>query len=207
MISDIIRRDVRNPHVNELVTVTRVDITKDLHYAKVYISVIGTAEQKEETLEALQSAAGFIAVQASKEVVMRYFPALTFKIDDSVEKHMRIEELLGKIAEEKGSRGEEQEPSDDKHNHDFPVETASGILLVNKPKNKTSFSLVGALRRLLKVKKIGHAGTLDPFATGVMVMLVGKQYTKLSDTFLCADKEYAAVFILASRPTRMTAME
>lgn len=67
-----------------------------------------------------------------------------------------------------------------------------GILLVNKPKNKTSFSLVGALRRLLKVKKIGHAGTLDPFATGVMVMLIGKKYTKLSNSFLEAGKEYIA---------------
>lgn len=114
VISDIIRRDVRNPHVNELVTVTRVDISKDLHHAKVYISVIGSAAQKEETLEALQSAAGFIAVQSSKEVVMRYFPALSFKIDDSVEKHMRIEELLGKIAAEKDTRGEEQ--SDAQHN-------------------------------------------------------------------------------------------
>lgn len=71
-----------------------------------------------------------------------------------------------------------------------------GILLVNKPKNKTSFSLVGSLRRLLKVKKIGHAGTLDPFATGVMVMLIGKEYTKLSDTFLCNDKEYIATLHL-----------
>ena len=104
VISDIIRRDVRNPHVNELVTVTRVDISKDLHYAKVYISVIGTAEQKEETLAALQSAAGFIAVQSSREVVMRYFPTLTFKLDDSVEKHMRIEELLSKIASDKDQR-------------------------------------------------------------------------------------------------------
>lgn len=68
----------------------------------------------------------------------------------------------------------------------------SGILLVNKPKNKTSFSLVAALRRLTKVKKIGHAGTLDPFASGVMVMLVGKQYTRMSDLLLCADKEYIA---------------
>lgn len=71
-------------------------------------------------------------------------------------------------------------------------ELPSGILLVNKPINKTSFALVGALRRLLKVKKIGHSGTLDPFATGVMVMLIGKQYTKLSDRFLGADKEYIA---------------
>lgn len=107
VISDIIRKEVRNPHVNELVTITRVDITKDLHFAKVYASVIGTQEQKNETIAALQSAAGFIAVQASKQVVMRYFPALHFKLDDSVEKHMRIEELLSKIAAEQHSRSEQ----------------------------------------------------------------------------------------------------
>jgi tRNA pseudouridine55 synthase len=67
-----------------------------------------------------------------------------------------------------------------------------GILLVNKPPGKTSFSLVAALRKRLGVKKIGHAGTLDPFATGVMVMLIGKTYTRLSDQFLMQDKEYLA---------------
>ena len=109
VISDVIRRDVRNPHVNELVTVTRVDITKDLYHAKVYISVIGSQSQKDETLAALQSAAGFIAVQSSKEVVMRYFPVLKFILDDSVERHMRIEELLNDIAVEKDGRNESTE--------------------------------------------------------------------------------------------------
>lgn len=71
----------------------------------------------------------------------------------------------------------------------LPIE---GILLVNKPKGLTSFSLVSKLRRKLKVKKIGHAGTLDPFATGLMVMLIGRSYTKLSDQFLMNDKEYVA---------------
>ncbi len=104
VISEIIRREVRNPNVHSLITVTRVDITKDLHYAKVYVSVIGTEEEKNETLAALQSAAGFIAVQSSKKVVMRYFPALTFKLDDSVDKHMRIEKLLSEIATEKNTR-------------------------------------------------------------------------------------------------------
>jgi ribosome-binding factor A len=108
VISDIIRTHVENPHVNALFTVTRVEITKDLHYAKVYVSVIGTAEQKKETLAALQSAAGFIAVNASKQVVMRYFPSLTFKLDDSVEKHMRIEDLLGQIKTEREQREHEQ---------------------------------------------------------------------------------------------------
>lgn len=104
VISEVIMRDVRNPHVATLVTVTRVDISSDLHYAKVFISVIGSQAEKDETLAALQSGAGFIAVNASKKVVMRYFPALTFKLDDSVDKHMRIDALLEKIHDEERSR-------------------------------------------------------------------------------------------------------
>ncbi len=104
VISDVVRLHVRNPHVTGLITVTRVDITKDLHYAKVYVSVIGTPEQKKETLEALQSAAGFIAVNSAKKVVMRYFPTLTFKLDDGVEKHMRIEQLLSEIKSKQSSQ-------------------------------------------------------------------------------------------------------
>lgn len=76
--------------------------------------------------------------------------------------------------------------------NDNPFSHCQGILLVNKPVGKTSFGMVAALRRLLGVKKIGHAGTLDPFATGVMVMLIGKAFTRLSDQFLCEDKEYLA---------------
>ena len=112
MISEVIRRDVRNPHVNELVTVTRVQISKDLRHAKVYISVIGTEQDKIETIEALNSAAGFIAVQSSQKVVMRYFPELKFKLDDSVEKHMRIEELLDKISKERESRPQSTDDED-----------------------------------------------------------------------------------------------
>jgi tRNA pseudouridine55 synthase len=67
-----------------------------------------------------------------------------------------------------------------------------GILLVDKPKGAPSFSLITALRRRLAIQKIGHAGTLDPFATGVMVLLVGRRFTQLSDLFLCKDKEYRA---------------
>jgi ribosome-binding factor A len=107
VISEVIRREVRNPHVTELVTVTRVEITKDLHYAKVFISVIGTEQQKTETINALQSAAGFIAVNSSQRVRMRYFPELRFKLDDSVDKHLRIEELLSEISHERESRPED----------------------------------------------------------------------------------------------------
>lgn len=82
------------------------------------------------------------------------------------------------------------------------TEDCQGILLIDKPIGKTSFSLVSALRRILGVRKIGHAGTLDPFATGVMVLLIGRDMTRLSDRFLCEDKEYIAqVYLGASTDT------
>lgn len=72
------------------------------------------------------------------------------------------------------------------------LDPREGILLVDKPQGKTSFSLIRNLRRLSGIKKIGHAGTLDPFATGVMIMLIGRQFTKLSDDLLLEDKAYLA---------------
>lgn len=112
VISEVIKRDVRNPHVGELIAVTRVQISKDLRHAKVFISVIGSEQDKAETLDALNSAAGFIAVNSSKKVVMRYFPELIFRLDDSVDKHMRIEELLGEIDKELESREQLTENDD-----------------------------------------------------------------------------------------------
>lgn len=107
VISEVIMRDVRDPRVAKFVTVTGVDITKDLHHAKVLISVIGNEAEKEQTIIALQAAASFIAITASKKVVMRYFPALTFKLDDSVEKLQRIDTLLEKIHHEQQSKQSE----------------------------------------------------------------------------------------------------
>lgn len=68
----------------------------------------------------------------------------------------------------------------------------NGILLVDKSSGSTSFQIVHQLRKLTHVETIGHAGTLDPFATGVMVMLLGREYTKKSDQFLTHDKQYRA---------------
>ena len=105
VISEVVTKEVRNPKVSPLVTVTRVEVSPDLQHAKVYISVIGTEEQKNDTIEALQTAAGFIAIHASKKVVLRYFPALNFKLDTTVDKHLRIDAILNQIHEEQRSRG------------------------------------------------------------------------------------------------------
>lgn len=76
--------------------------------------------------------------------------------------------------------------------------TTQGVLLVDKPRGKTSFSLVAALRKKTAVQKIGHAGTLDPFATGLMILLIGKQFTRLSDSYLSTEKEYEATLTLGA---------
>lgn len=77
-------------------------------------------------------------------------------------------------------------------------QSIEGILPLFKPAGMTSFAMIRVLRRVLQVKKIGHAGTLDPFATGVMILLVGRTYTRLSDKFLNSDKEYEATIFLGA---------
>lgn len=71
----------------------------------------------------------------------------------------------------------------------------NGILLIDKPSDWTSFDVIAKLRGILKTRKIGHTGTLDPMATGVLVTLVGKA-TKLQDKFENQDKTYLAGFQL-----------
>lgn len=106
VISEVIRTEVRNPKVSVLLTVTQVEVTADLHQAKVFISVIGTDQEKKNTLKALNSAAGFIAKNASKLVIMRHFPSLTFKLDETVDKQMRIEEVIKQIHEKASPTGD-----------------------------------------------------------------------------------------------------
>lgn len=70
-----------------------------------------------------------------------------------------------------------------------------GILLIDKKAGKTSFDIVKGVRRLLEFKKVGHAGTLDPFATGLLIVLIG-QGTKLSQYLLSGKKRYLATIKL-----------
>ncbi len=76
------------------------------------------------------------------------------------------------------------------------AEFQAGIFLVDKPAGMTSFSIVSRIRRILGVKKVGHAGTLDPFATGLLVVCVGRPATKLISLFMEGEKEYLATLCL-----------
>jgi tRNA pseudouridine55 synthase len=76
----------------------------------------------------------------------------------------------------------------------------NGIVVVNKPSGMTSHDVVSRARRKFKMRQIGHAGTLDPLATGVLILLVGKG-TKLFNKFEPFDKAYTASLILGTRTT------
>jgi len=71
----------------------------------------------------------------------------------------------------------------------FPRKELEGVLLVDKPRDHTSHDVVARLRRKLNMKRIGHAGTLDPMATGLMILLIGKA-TKISQYLISLDKAY-----------------
>ncbi len=70
-----------------------------------------------------------------------------------------------------------------------PAKELEGILLIDKPRDHTSHDVVARLRGILKMKRVGHAGTLDPMATGLLIVLLGKA-TKVSQYLISLDKEY-----------------
>ncbi|MCC6703260.1 MAG: 30S ribosome-binding factor RbfA, partial [Thermomicrobiales bacterium] len=83
-LTDIIRRDVKDPRIG-FMSVTRVDVTPDLRHAAVYISVLGTDQERADTLAALVSASGFIRHTLKPRLRMRQIPDLEFRDDRSME--------------------------------------------------------------------------------------------------------------------------
>ncbi len=79
---------------------------------------------------------------------------------------------------------------------DIAQDFAAGVFLVDKPVGISSFKVVSRLRRILKIKKVGHAGTLDPFATGLLILCAGRPATRLISRFMDGEKEYVATLRL-----------
>lgn len=93
-LSNIIRNEVKDIRLSPLTTITDVEVTKDLSYAKAFVSVFGSNKDREKTLEALKSSSGFIRRELGKKVKLRITPKLIFELDTSVDRAMHIEELL-----------------------------------------------------------------------------------------------------------------
>ena len=99
-ISYLIQRDLSGPGLG-FVTITSVDITNDLRYARVFVSAYGENKDKSRSLENLKRKKGFIRSQLSKKIRLRYFPELDFLWDSSIEQGAKMAELLEKINNER----------------------------------------------------------------------------------------------------------
>lgn len=92
-ISQIISFELKNPDATGLISVTKVKITPDLKYAKVYISLLN-AKNEDKTIEALKQSSGFIRSLIAKRINLRITPELVFEKDDSMEYGMKIDSIL-----------------------------------------------------------------------------------------------------------------
>ena len=96
-VSEIIQNDLKDPRVSGMISVTKVNVTNDLRYAKVYISVLGNDEDRKHVLEGLKNASGFIRKEVGQRINLRYTPEMVFEIDDSIEYGIKISNILKSI--------------------------------------------------------------------------------------------------------------
>jgi len=100
-ISDIIQNELKDPRLPPMISVISAEVTKDLRYAKVYISVLGGEDDKKKAIDGLKSAAGFIRREIGHRMQLRYTPELLFEIDNSIERGVYITKLINDTIKEK----------------------------------------------------------------------------------------------------------
>lgn len=106
-ISNIIRNELRDPRISMMTSVVAVDVTRDLRYATVYISVLGEEIEKLETIKALEKSSGYVRREIGKKIKARYTPEVIFKLDESIEKGIEMYHKISKITEEDNNHKDE----------------------------------------------------------------------------------------------------
>lgn len=102
-VSKIILNEMKDPRIG-FVTVTQVEATGDLRSAKIYVSLMGSDEQKTQTWTGLQKALGYIRTEIGKRIRLRFTPELSFHLDQSLDYSVKIQELLTKIKEDEANQ-------------------------------------------------------------------------------------------------------
>jgi ribosome-binding factor A len=96
-LSEIIRNDLKDPRMSEMASVTRIELSRDLKYAKAYISVFDTEKKKKTTIETLTHAEHYIKNEIGARIRIRRLPEITFILDSSIEYSNKISEILKKV--------------------------------------------------------------------------------------------------------------
>ena len=111
-LSEIIKRDLKDPRLG-FVTITDVELSNDMSHAKVFVSIYGSEEEKRLSMQALESAKGFIRTNLGQRVRLRIVPELVFKEDNSIERGIRILELIIDANKDLHNEGENVDGEDD----------------------------------------------------------------------------------------------
>ena len=90
-------RELKDPRISPMTSIVAADVSRDLKYAKIYVSVMGTEEEKRATMDALKSATGFIKREIGSRLDLRCVPQPTFVLDSTIDYGMHINELIHKI--------------------------------------------------------------------------------------------------------------
>lgn len=96
-VSRIIAEEIKDPRLHALTSVTDVQITRDLRYARIYVSIYGQESEKENTLETLHRATGFIRGEIGQRIRLRYVPEISFHLDSSLDYGAHIEQVIKKM--------------------------------------------------------------------------------------------------------------
>jgi ribosome-binding factor A len=104
-VATFLAEDVKDPRVVGLVTVTGVEVTRDLRQAKIYVSVMGSETERAATFDGLSSVAGHLRSRVGRALRLRLAPEITFRPDESIARAARIESLLAQIKDGKPPEG------------------------------------------------------------------------------------------------------
>jgi ribosome-binding factor A len=96
-ISGLLEREVNDPRLSRLISVTEVTLSPDLKHAKVFVSTLGSEINKEDMLEGFNNASGFLRRELAAHLKLRYTPQLSFHYDDSIERGARLLKLIGEL--------------------------------------------------------------------------------------------------------------
>ncbi|WP_422445729.1 30S ribosome-binding factor RbfA [Thermoanaerobacterium sp. DL9XJH110] len=97
-VSQIINKDLKDPRISGLISVTKVEVTRDLRHAKIFLSMYGDEITKNRVMEGIKNAEGFIRKELANRVQLKFLPEISFKIDNSIEYGIYISKLLKEIA-------------------------------------------------------------------------------------------------------------
>jgi len=106
-LSILLLEQVKDPRIGQLVSIVRVELTKDFRFAKTYVSIFGNEEEKKNTMDGLLNAAGFLRKGLGVSLKIRHIPQIQFKLDTSIDHSIHVAGILKKISQDRAEEAGE----------------------------------------------------------------------------------------------------